>query len=775
MTGPTGRSRDEETGRSLPAAPGRLSTLLLTGFAVLLLNAMWLVAAPSASLGYVIQVVAHPLLGLALAAAAGLWLRRRSRPLERLALAGLGWLAGGLLLGCGVLVLGATRPYEWLLDLHVSVSAVGAVLLAAHLWRTAPSLRLGRRAVRSALVALALGAVLTPVARAAWDADWRQAHRIVNPLRPPATMEGEGAGPDSPFFPSSARTNTGDVIPADFFLTSETCGRCHRDIYEQWNSSAHHFSSFNNQWYRRSIEYMQDVVGTRPSKWCAGCHDHAVFFNGRFDRPIREQIDTPEAQAGLGCTSCHSIVHVGGTMGQGDFTVEYPPLHDLAASEAPLLRWAHDLVTELAPEPHRRTFLKPFHREDSAEFCSTCHKVHLDVPVNGYRWIRGFNEYDNWQASGVSGQGARSFYYPETPLDLQRLPHAAGAAPTTRRRTTVTCARTASRGRTRRCRSSTATRSSCGSCRTSCGPGRSRSMCSGSRGSRRRPRRRGPLDERVAEPRLSSTFAVGEESARFGAGGVVTTPAEVVAPLDLAPVPVRRGESVRVEVVVRTRGVGHFFPGRHGRRVRRVGGARGGRRPNGRVLLHSGAAADGGSGPVDPGAHFYRSLQLDAHGNPDQQAQRLDDPVGCLRPADSARRRRHRPLPACGCRRMPATASSCARRSTTGSSRGGTRSGRSRACAIRRRRPRPPTTTTRSGGSPATRATSPGPVKAIPDIPTTVMAGAEAIARCTRRGRAAAGGSRGSRPRRCASAGTTMGSVFCCKVISAAPRRRSGR
>src|SRR4029077_1665735 len=25
-------------------------------------------------------------------------------------------------------------------------------------------------------------------------------------------------------------------------------------------------------------------------------------------------------------------------------------------------------------------------------------------------------EYDNWQASGVSGQGARSFYYPATPM-----------------------------------------------------------------------------------------------------------------------------------------------------------------------------------------------------------------------------------------------------------------------------------------------------------------------------------------------------------------------
>jgi hypothetical protein len=52
-------------------------------------------------------------------------------------------------------------------------------------------------------------------------------------------------------------------------------------------------------------------------------------------------------------------------------------------------------------------------RQDSAEFCAACHKVHLDQPVNHYRWFRGFNEYDNWQASGVSGQGARSFYYPD--------------------------------------------------------------------------------------------------------------------------------------------------------------------------------------------------------------------------------------------------------------------------------------------------------------------------------------------------------------------------
>ena len=235
----------------------------------------------------------------------------------------------------------------------------------------------------------------------------------MNPALPPLSMDGEGAGPQSPFFPSSADTNSGKIIPANFFMTSATCGKCHKDIYDQWNSSAHHFSSFNNQWYRKSIEYMQDVVGTKPSKWCAGCHDHAVFFNGRFDRPIKEQIDTPEAQNGLGCTSCHSIVHVSSTMGQGDFEIEYPPLHDLAVSENPVLAWAHDYLLKLDPEPHRKDVpeaLPP--RADARSSARRCHKVHLDVPVNDYRWFRGFNDYDNWQASGVSGQGARSFYYP---------------------------------------------------------------------------------------------------------------------------------------------------------------------------------------------------------------------------------------------------------------------------------------------------------------------------------------------------------------------------
>ena len=103
-------------------------------------------------------------------------------------------------------------------------------------------------------------------------------------------------------------------------------------------------------------------------------------------------------------------------MGQGDFTIEYPPLHDLAVSENPCPRVGHDYLLKLDPraapaDVHQE--LPP--RADRRSSARRCHKVHLDVPVNNYRWFRGFNDYDNWQASGVSGEGARSFYYPPKP------------------------------------------------------------------------------------------------------------------------------------------------------------------------------------------------------------------------------------------------------------------------------------------------------------------------------------------------------------------------
>jgi len=586
-------------------AVNRLPRALTYSVAALLVNSAYLAARADASIFYYANVALHAAGGLVVALLALALLSR----VPRQARAGVLVLLAASAAGIYLAVIGATRSHRPALIVHAALG----IAAAAGLWWPAVSVLVGPSRTRriGALTAAAALLLLTGVPLWSAATNDRGRFRIENPARVPIQMEEEGGGANTPFFPSSARTSVGGIIPANFFMTSAMCGRCHRDIYEQWNASAHHFSSFNNQWYRKSIEYMQDVIGTQPSKWCAGCHDHAVFFNGRFERPIKEQIDTPEAQAGLACTSCHSIVHIGSTMGQGDFTVEYPALHDLAASDNRWLQRGHDALMYMAPAPHRATFLKPFHTNQAAEFCATCHKVHLDKPVNQYRWFRGFNEYDNWQASAVSGQGARSFYYPPAAQQCSgcHMPLVDSTDPAARN------------GKVRSHRfigANTALpfvnhdQEQLKLTQDFLRDGQlTADIFALTRSSEAVDRVR--TEEGAREPKTASMFAEGEESAESIGKRAVVPPADLVAPLGDVPAIVRAGETVGVDVVVRTRKIGHFFPGGTVDAFDvwvefQVEDA------HGRTVFHSGFL-DGGNGPVDRHAHFYRSLQLDEHGN----------------------------------------------------------------------------------------------------------------------------------------------------------------
>src|SRR6202007_727747 len=206
---------------------------------------------------------------------------------------------------------------------------------------------------------------------------------------------------------------------------------------------------------------------------------------------------------------------------------------------------------------HRNVFLKPFHKNpaQTPEFCSSCHKVHLDVPVNNYRWIRGFNDYDNWQASGVSGQGARSFYYPPKPqqcadchmpmepskdagningfVHSHRFPGANTALPTANEdaaQLKLTEEFLKSGALTVDIFALSPTQSLLKS-------------------------------DAMTQAELATTFAVGEEAETKITPGTGGEAVPVTAPLNRVQPPLRRGDTVRVDVVVRTKQVGHFFPG----------------------------------------------------------------------------------------------------------------------------------------------------------------------------------------------------------------------
>ena len=442
--------------------------------------------------------------------------------------------------------------------------------------------------------------------RVAWP---RGEKEIRNPAVVPLSMEEEGGGPRSPFWPSAAKTTTGGLIESSYFLDSKRCGECHAEIYRQWESSMHRWSSFNNRFYARSIEHMQEISGTERSKWCAGCHDHAMLFSGMFERPVAEQMDKPEAHAGLGCVSCHSIVHVDSTAGNGALTLEYPKLHAVAGSRQPALRTAHDLFVKVEPAPHARTFMKPFMK--TPEFCSACHKVHLDEPVNHYRWLRGFNEYDNWQASGVSGQGARSFYYPEKPMGCSdchmplfpsRDPAARNGMAHDHRFAAANTAVPAVNGDHQQLAAVKGFLQS-GFITVDIFAASPADASHGAEMVRRG----------AAEPQLMTTFAVGEEAERGGGAFLLREISKIAAPLDELQPQLEPGATVRLDVVVRTRKIGHFFPGGTVDAFD-VWLELEGRDATGRTFFHSGRVEEDGS--VDPGAHFYRSYMLDGEGNP---------------------------------------------------------------------------------------------------------------------------------------------------------------
>ena len=539
----------------------------LSALLILLINSAYLFSFGEPTLFYIFNVLLHVGLGIALILPFSIYAYKQFRQISTLGRIGVIGITVGIVSGGYLMIVGATTPYRWLLITHIISVGIGSLLFSVHLLRDGdlltPSLRKVGIVVLVGIVLFPLGARLTQHYLP------NETYLVKNPPLPPTSMYEEGGGTTGHFFPASVETETGALIPTDFFLTSETCAAkgCHPDIYRQWNESAHHFSSFNNQWYRKSIIYMQEVNGIQPSKWCGGCHDPAILLNGVMDRPIRENLHTPAAQAGLACTACHSMEKVKDTMGNSGYVIKYPPLHDIAASDNPIIRNLHNYLIRLDPEPHQKSFLKPFHRQNTAEFCSTCHKVHLDEPVNNFRWIRGFNDYDQWQKSGVSHQGALSFYYPEKAKK-------------------------------------------CVDCHMPLVDSEDAGNINGKVHNHRFPAANTALpfvNQHPDQLKAVTEFLQNEAvTLDFFADG---------APIPNNGIAVTPGESTRVDVVVRTRGVGHRFPAGTidafdiWLELKATD-------ENGKIVFWNGRiAAPDGNGPVDPGAHFYRGYMLDAHGN----------------------------------------------------------------------------------------------------------------------------------------------------------------
>ena len=221
--------------------------------------------------------------------------------------------------------------------------------------------------------------------------------------------------PYSPALVKLADNDNKQTIPPEHLMDEETCAECHADIAQQANLSMHRISSFNNPAYRFSIKETRDIIHKRDgnveaTRLCAACHDQVPLLSGAFDHPDFNANSDATSQVGITCLGCHAITAVNSPRGNADYTITDPPRYPFAFSDNPLLKSINRQLIKAKPEFHKKTFLKPVHQ--SAEFCSSCHKVHIPTQLNQYRWLRGQNHYDSFLQSGISGHRVDSYYYP---------------------------------------------------------------------------------------------------------------------------------------------------------------------------------------------------------------------------------------------------------------------------------------------------------------------------------------------------------------------------
>ncbi len=221
-------------------------------------------------------------------------------------------------------------------------------------------------------------------------------------------------------FDDSLLVTQNSGIDSEMFGASEYCGLCHTDIYQQWNASSHHFSSFNNPIYRKVAINTLRQKGTAALQFCSGCHDPLV-------PPERiatlKDTDTQafvswEFNAGITCLSCHRIVAIGdadGNFANGSFRLEEPTLHPFALSQDPKLQETHKLLLQLTPFLHTAVVDKPFYA--SSEYCASCHTLTVPAAINGAHAVEIFDEYGQWRSSPQSkrGQGCIDCHMREQP------------------------------------------------------------------------------------------------------------------------------------------------------------------------------------------------------------------------------------------------------------------------------------------------------------------------------------------------------------------------
>jgi len=204
--------------------------------------------------------------------------------------------------------------------------------------------------------------------------------------------------------PGNAAVEGGDFIEPRAFPNAKYCAHCHQEAYQQWRQALHS-NSFRTPFYRTSVNIVMNTKGIQFARHCDSCHNPIAVLSGGLTQ--ESIVDRKFDQDGLTCTTCHSIQKLESTLGNGSFVMGVPAvMTDAEGKRIPGEVPYADILAH--PDWHAKAVMQPFYR--TPEFCAACHKANLPNPLNGYKWIRAFTAYDEWQQSKFSQRNPLTFY-----------------------------------------------------------------------------------------------------------------------------------------------------------------------------------------------------------------------------------------------------------------------------------------------------------------------------------------------------------------------------
>lgn len=214
-------------------------------------------------------------------------------------------------------------------------------------------------------------------------------------------------GKDAPFTPGNIKVEGEGFIQPGAFPNAEYCAGCHQEAYSQWRQALHS-NAFRTPFYRTSVNILirDKERGIAFARHCDSCHNPIAVLSGGLtedSKVDRAKLDSD----GLTCMTCHSVVGLDSTNGNSSVKMGVPAvLVDEKGNRIPGEVPYAEILQH--PERHSQAVMHDFLHKP--EFCAACHKANLPETLNGYKFIRAFTAYDEWQQSKFSQRNPLTFY-----------------------------------------------------------------------------------------------------------------------------------------------------------------------------------------------------------------------------------------------------------------------------------------------------------------------------------------------------------------------------